>query len=170
MFGLFKRQHAAPEPMQIAAEVEIAKSCEEVYALLDFADERNAKRALGYDVTSVGDNRWQMTMSNLPELTFLFDITEAVPGNRYAFDCIIEPALPNMIRSSEAYTLEPLGADKCHVTLLNTVELRPDMKKREHAQEVAMLAASTHSALQKFKLQAEHGAAATKAIENNTLI
>lgn len=170
MFGLFKRQQAAHEPMQMAAEVEIAKSCEEVYALLDFADERNAKRALGYEVTGVGDRRWQMTTSHLPELTFLFDITEAVPGNRYAFDCVIEPALPNMIRSSEVYELKPLGADQCHVTLLNTVELRPELNRREHANEVAMLAASTHSALQKFKLQAEHGAAATKAIENNTLI
>ncbi len=170
MFGLFERKRAPHEPLRIAAEVEIAKPCSEVYALLDFADERNAKRALGYDVTSIGDNRWQMVMTNLPDFIFLFDVTEAVPGRQYTFDCMVEPALPNMVHSSETYTLERSGADHCMLTLLNTVELRPGMKKAEREQEVTMLAASTQSAVLKLKLQAEHGAAATKAIENNTLL
>ena len=170
MFGLFKRNRAPEGPVSIAAEVEIAKSCEDVYALLDFADERNAKRALGYEVKRVGDNRWQMITTHLPDLTFLFDITEAEAGKLYAYDCIIEPSMPNLVRSSETYTLDPLGADTCRLTLLNTVEFRPGLSKRAHAHEVAMMATSTHSALQKFKLQAEHGAAATKVIEDNALI
>ncbi|GMN12658.1 SRPBCC family protein [Altererythrobacter sp. MTPC7] len=170
MFGLFKSAPRPQEPVRYIGEVEIEKPCEDVYALLDFADPRNAKRALGYDVREIGTGRFQMVMETLPDLTFVFDVREARPARRYEFDCIIEPALPNLVRSNEVYELEPLNEAACRLTLTNTVELRPGLGKREYRHETAMMATSTQSALQKLKLQAEHGAAATKAVENNALI
>lgn len=47
MFGLFKRREEPAGPFEFSHSIEIERPAAEVYALIDWGDARNAKRALG---------------------------------------------------------------------------------------------------------------------------
>lgn len=172
MFGLFKPKLAPDGPVEIGADVEIDKSADEVFALIDWADPRNAKRATGNDVRQVEGkpDQFEMVMPFMDDLVFKFLVTENEPGRKYAFGCIIDPPMGNLETSHETYEFEPLGEDKCHVSLVTEVKFVDGLREKEFTCEVAAMAASVQSALQKLKLQAEHGAEVAKAIEKNTLL
>ena len=72
--------------------------------------------------------------------------------------------------SHESYEIEDLDVGNCRVTLSLSVTFAEGLLMRDFAEEVAKMAASVQSTIQKLKLQAEHGAAVAKAIESNTLI
>ena len=172
MFGLFKPKLAPEGPVEIGAEVEINKPVSEVYALIDWADERNAKRATGNHVTQVEGkpDRFDMVMPFLDDLTFEFLVTEAVPHAKYAFGCVIRPECGNLAHNHESYEFEALGEDKCRVILTTSVTFVEGLRMRDFTKEVATMAASVQSALQKLKLQAELGADVAKALEENTVL
>ena len=172
MFGLFKPKLAPEGPVEFAASVDIDRPVEEVYALIDWADERNAKRATGNKVTRVegSTDRFDMVMPFMPELTFEFLVTEAVPGEKYAFGCLIKPGCGNLAHSHESYEFEALRHDRCRVTLQTATTFVEGLRMRDFTHEVATMAASVQSALQKLKLQAEHGPEVAKALEENTVL
>ena len=172
MFGLFKPKRAPEGPVCIELDVEIAKPADEVYPLIDWADDRNAKRATGHMVAPLGtDGRsWRMVMETMPDLAFDYEVTEEQPGRVYAFTCSIQPKVGRLVSSSERYTLEPLGEDRCLLTLLTEAEFDAGLRQSEWLCEVQMMTAATQSALQKFRIQAEAGAAAAKALDNHTVI
>ena len=172
MFGLFKPKTAPEGPVDICAEVEIDKPAAEVYALIDWADPRNAKRATGNEVRAVESkpDRFDMVMPFMPELVFEFLVTEAVPHRKYAFGCVIEPSMGNLAHSHECYEFEDIGENKCRVFLKTSTTFVEGLRMREYTHEVATMAASVQSALQKLKLQAEHGADVAKALEENTVL
>ncbi|WP_299193476.1 hypothetical protein [uncultured Erythrobacter sp.] len=172
MFGLFKPKLAPEGPVEFNAEVEIDKPASEVYALLDWADERNAKRATGNHVTQVEGkpDRFDMVMPFIDELTFEFLVTEAIPHSKYAYGCVIRPECGNLAHTHESFTFEPLGEDRCRVTLLCATTYVEGMLLADYTHEIATMAASVQSALQKLKLQAELGPEVAKALEENTVL
>lgn len=172
MFGLFKPKRAPEGPVEFTSSVEIDQPPAEVYALIDWADPHNAKRATGNTITAIEGKpgRFDMVMSFMPDLTFEFLVTEAIPHTRYAFGCVIQPGCGNLAHSHESYEFEALGPDRCRVTLHTSTTFVEGLRMREFTDEVAAMAASVQSALQKLKLQAELGSEVAKALEENTVL
>ena len=56
MFGLFQRKAEPLGPFEFEHETVIDRPAAEVYPLVDWADPRNAKRALGNKVEQVGSS------------------------------------------------------------------------------------------------------------------
>ena len=172
IFGLFKPKLAPLGPFEFAAEVEIAKPAGEVYSLIDWADERHAKRVTGNKVEAVHGkpDHFRMIMPMMPESQFMMAVTDAEPHRKYAYDSLIKPQCGMFAHSHESYEIEDLDVGNCRVTLSLSVTFAEGLLMRDFAEEVAKMAASVQSTIQKLKLQAEHGAAVAKAIESNTLI
>lgn len=172
MFGLFKPKMAPEGPVEFSFDVEINKPASDVYALIDWADPRNAKRATGNIVRAVEGKpgQYEMIMGFMDDLTFEFIVTDEVPHTKYAFGCVINPPVGNMAHNHETYEFEPLGEDKCRLTLTCETTFVEGLRMKEFTCELATMAASVQSALQKLKLQAEHGVEVAKALEENTIL
>ena len=101
MFGILKRKAEPLGPFAFGHSVEIERPAAEVYALLDWADPRNAKRALGNKVEQVGTDpdRYRMQLDMVPGHTFEMIVSEAVPGEVYAFENEITPPVGWLVTS-----------------------------------------------------------------------
>ena len=165
MFGILKRKEEPFGPCEFEHSVEIERPAAELYAMIDWADPRNAKRALGNKVEQVGPDRYRLLLDMLPDLTFEMTVTEAVPGSRYAFDNEITPPVGRLVGSSEAYTLEPLGESACRLNLAISAWFVGGMSSEDMAMEIMMMGTSGQNALAKLKIQAEQGVEAVHAIE-----
>lgn len=172
MFGLFKSKRVPQEPVEIAAGVEIARSVEDVYALIDWADPLNAKRQTGNRVERLpGDrDKYVMTMPTLPDLKFHLDVIEAEPSRLYVYDCVVEPGIGNLVSTRESYELEAREDGGCVVVMVTEALFADGLREREFANEVAMMSAGVQSSVQKLKLIAEHGAEVAAAVEDRTLL
>ena len=159
MFGLFKPKLAPEGPVEITADIEIERPASEVYPLLDWADERNAKRALGSTITPVEGQAdvWHMTWPPMPELNFEFTVTEAIPHTAYAFGCSITPRAGKLAHSHESYRFEDIGEGHCILHLTETAQFINGLTEKQYAREVAMMAKACQQALIKLKIHAEHG-------------
>lgn len=168
MFGLFKRQMAPEGPVEFKAEMPIERPADHIYALLDFADERNAKRAEGNRVLpgggagSGGSGRWRLLMTGMDSHEFLLDLIEAERPLRYEYECRAVPTLGRLVSAIEAWTIEPLGEHGCNVRLVVTAEFVTGLTERQFAKEVSMMSAGCHNALARLKIHAEHGANAAR--------
>ena len=168
MFGMFKRKEAEPfGPCEFEHSIEIERPAAEVYALVDWSDPRNAKRALGNKVEQVGSapDRFRLLLDLVPDHRFEMIVTEAVSGQTYAFDNEITPPVGRLVSSSEAYTLEPLGEASCRLSLRITAWFVGGMSVEDTAMEIMMMGTSGQNALAKLKIQAEEGVEAVHAIE-----
>lgn len=172
MFGLFKPKLAPEGPVEFVFDVEINKPVSEVYALIDWADERNAKRATGNDVREVPGKpgQFEMVMPFMDDLTFEFLVTDEVYSRKYAYGCIIKPQFGNLAHNHETYEFEELGPESCRVTLTTESTFVEGLRMREFTIEISQMAAAVQSSLQKLKLQAELGVEVAKALEENTVL
>ncbi len=137
MFGLFRSKLAPEGPVQINGEVEIDKPVEEVFAMIDWADPRNAKRVTGNMVRGVPGkpDQFEMVMTSMDDLLFSFLVTENVPGRKYAFGCVIEPPVGRLAHNYESYEFEPLGANRCRVKLVTETTFVAGLRQKEFAHE-----------------------------------
>lgn len=167
MFGILKRKAEPVGPFGFGHAIEIERPAEEVYALLDWADARNAKRALGNKVEQVAGSpdRFRMWLDLVPDHTFEMIVTDAVPGETYAFENEITPPVGRLASSHEAYTLESRDAGSCVLTLLVEASFVGGLSEEELAMEVMMMTMSCGNALEKLKVQAEQGVDAVHRIE-----
>jgi len=169
---VFKKKLAPQEPIEFIGDVEIDAPVDEVYGLIDWADPRNAKRNTGNKVTQAEDEPdvFHLVMPAMDEFDFRYHVHQAQSPTNYAFTCTITPQCGRMAQSEEVYEFEATGPKSCRVSLVNTVTFIEGMTVDDLAEEVMMLSASVQSALQKLKLQAEHGPAVAKSLEMNTLL
>jgi hypothetical protein len=169
MFGILKRkQNEEPlGPFEFEHSIEIEKPAAEVYALIDWADPRNAKRALGNKVEQVGadPDRFRLHLDLVPDHRFEMIVTEAEPGQRYAFENEITPPVGRLVSSHETYTIEPLTDSSCRLSLVVAATFVGGMTEQEIAMEVMMMGMSGQNALAKLQIQAEQGVEAVHAIE-----
>ncbi len=169
MLGFLKRKpDPAPEgPMQFDVAVEIEKPAADVYALLDWADPRNAKRELGHRIEPLDGEpkRFRLIMTEMPEHRFDMTMLSEVPGQAYAFVTDIQPPVGRLESDEEHYSLEPLGEGRCKLKLTTIAVFRSGLNMREFEQELAMMTMACHRALIKLKLHAEQGLEAVKALE-----
>jgi hypothetical protein len=170
MFGLFKRNQAKllpDQPIELKVGIDIDRSGAEVYALLDWSDERNQLRARGNLVRqeSTGPDVFRLWYDRAPHLNFLMTVTEALPGRAYAYLADIVPPVGRRLGSHESYTLEDAGEGRCRVTFVNTIRHVPGLTEEELGDEIGKSTMAAANALTKLKLQAEQGAAAVDAFE-----
>ena len=170
MFGMFKRKDpvAVPdEPIELKVAIEIERSAEEVYALLDFSDERHQLRARGNEIREIGTDplEYRLWYDLAPDLNFLFTVTAADPGRAYAYSATSVPPVGLRLGSHEAYALEPLSGASCKLTFVNTVFHAPGLTQGQLADEVAKSTMAAANSLTKLKIQAEMGVEAVEEFE-----
>ncbi|MWV26585.1 hypothetical protein [Aurantiacibacter rhizosphaerae] len=155
----------APDgPVEITKEVEIERPAAEVYPMVDFDDPRNHKAAVG-TVTRTGSDTFDMALDMLPGLIFPITEMEAVPGRSYTIESILPEELgARLHKTVERTDIEPLGDDRCKVTLVVTACFHP-MKMKHYDHEIAMITAGCHNSLAKLKVHAEQGVDVIREIE-----
>ncbi len=165
MLGILKRKVEPVGPFEFGHTIEIERPAEDVYALIDWANPRNAKRALGNKVEQVAPDRFRLRLDLVPDLRFEMIVTEAVPGRRYAFENEITPPVGRLSSSHEAYSVEPVGESACRLGLTVSAWFVGGLSEEDMAMEVMMMGMSGQNALAKLKVQAEQGVEAVHAIE-----
>lgn len=169
MFGMFKRKpDPAPEgPVKFTVAVEVDKPAADVYPLIDWADSRNAKRELGHGVELLSDDpkRFRLIMTEMPDHRFDMTILKEVTGQAYSFVTDIQPRVGRLESDEENYILEPLGPDRCKLTLVCNVEFIGGMTMDELENELMMMTMACQRALIKLKVHAEMGVEAVRSLE-----
>jgi hypothetical protein len=158
--------------IDFGGEVAIDAAAEKVYALLDWADHRNAKRALGDQVTQVETeaDRFSLVMREVPRHVFELTVTHAVPFTSYGFDCVIVPPIGRLLKTHELYGIEPMGTESCRLKLLNSSTFVEGLGPDELGEEMLMMSIASHNALAKLKIHAEQGADAVKAVGDRVIV
>ena len=167
MFDFFKRKPAPDGPIQFEVAVEVERPAADVYALIDWADPRNAKRQLGHSITPLdGDSkRFRLIMSEMPEHRFDMTVLKEVPGQAYYFETDIQPRVGRLETDEEQYSLDPLGDDRCKLNLTCIVTFRSGLSMKQLEQELRMMTLACQRGVIKLKLHAEEGVAAVRALE-----
>ena len=167
MFGSLKRKVEPVGPFEFEHSIEIARPAAEIYAMVDFGDPANAKRALGHKVERLGNapDRYRLWFDLVPDHRFEMTVTEAVPGQSYAFETDIIPSIGRLVSSSERYTVEPLDEGSCRLSLMTTAYFQGGLSEEDMAVEVVMMGMAGQNGLAKLQIQAELGVEAVHAIE-----
>lgn len=163
MFGLFKPTMAPEGPVEIELSMEIERSAESVYAMIDFGDPRNYKAEVG-TITRTGPKSFDMVLDMLPDLTFPIVELEAVPHRVYEIESVLPEGLGRLHKTVERAEIEPLGPDRCKLTAITFAHFHP-MKLRYFQGEVAMIATACNNSLAKLKIHAEQGVEVIREIE-----
>tara|TARA_E500000305_G_C3984885_1_gene218817 strand:- start:275 stop:793 length:519 start_codon:yes stop_codon:yes gene_type:complete len=172
MLGLFKRKTAPEGPVHFDLAVEFACQVEEVYALVNWNSPTNSKRLLGHEVMPVVGmkGRYRMILKSLPDHMFELQETRVEPGEHYQYVCEILPPFGALLRTTESYHFESLGEDRCMVTQRTEATFTTGMSYKDFQQEVMVMASACQSALEKLRIQAEHGTDALRAVENKLVL
>jgi uncharacterized protein YndB with AHSA1/START domain len=167
MFGLFKPKLAPVGPHPFEIEGDIAVSAAEVFALIDFADPRNAMVARGCTVEAVEGpgRRFLMRVPQVPDLDFHIDVIESEAPNHYAYAIVIDPLVGRMASATESYTVWDVPGGGCRVRFENAVTFQEGFRERDVIEEFARVTVASHNSLAKLKLQAEQGVEAVLALE-----
>ncbi len=164
MFGLFESKMAPEEPVEIEMDVEIERSAEDVYAMVDFADPRHHKAEVG-SITRTGDTTYDLVLDMMPDLTFPITELEAVPGRSYIIESVLPAELgARLFKTVEGCEIESHGPDRCKVTAKTLAYFHP-MKLKHYEREVTMIAMACNNSINKLKIHAEQGVEAIRAIE-----
>jgi len=172
MFGLFKPRLAPVGPHDISVQTDIEASAAQVYALLDFADPRNAQRARGAAIVpSEGcERQFRMVVPQLPDCCFNIDVTDAESPNHYAYSIIAEPQLGRLAASTEAFTIWDLPGGGCSVRLDAKARLQEGVPEKYLGNEIMKLTLACHNSVAKLKLQAEQGVEAVEAVQGRLVV
>ena len=172
MFGMFKKKPVPGGPITFDFDVMVESPPADVYALVDWANPRNAKRQLGHSVTGQSPH-FELGMKALAnhQITnhqITFEVLEETPDQVYAFTCDIQPRVGRLVASTERYTFEDAGDGKCMLRLFNEATFIEGMSHREFEQEMIKMSVATNDAIMKLKVLAELGLEAAKSVEYAT--
>ena len=172
MFELFKPKLASTGPYVFQAETDIAASAEDVFALVDFADPRNAERVRGATIETVAGTGdcFIMRMPAMPDFRFHIEVLEAEAPNHYAFAIVCDPPVGRMARSTEAYTIWNVPGGGCRLRLENTVTFQDGLRLKHVQEEIGCMTIASHNSVAKLKLQAEQGVSAVHAVEDRIIV
>ena len=157
MFGLFKNKAASQEPIELTAVVPIEATPERVFELVDFADPANAKRELGHEVRDLGDGKFALVMSFMPDLEFPITVETSQRPLRYAYSTVMPEGVGSLLRSIESYEIEANGDGGCIVVMTMVSHMKPGLTRREYDGETEMLTMALQNSMAKLKVHAEGG-------------
>lgn len=169
MFGWFKRELAPDGPVEIVHDVEIHASYDNIFALIDFGDPRNAKVALGHRLRRIGPDgrRYRLHMTGMPETLFKITVLETAAGAAYAYHCDIVPRIGRLLSTRESYSIVPTEAGSFRVTLTVLAQFIDSMRVRTLKKERELMSRATRSSLAKLQVHAERGIEAARAVEHH---
>jgi hypothetical protein len=172
MFGLFKPKLAPVGPHSFTAEVDIAATAADVFALIDFADPRNAMKARGGTVEPVDGpgRRFLMKVPQVDDLDFHIDVIESEAPNHYAYAIVIDPLVGLMASATESYTVWDVPGGGCRLRLETAVTFQDGLRMKDVVEEFARVTVAGHNSVAKLKIQAEHGVEAVHAIEHRLIV
>lgn len=172
MFGFFRPKISSLCPYVFTDEIVIENAAEQVYALLDWADQRNAMRARGHLINQIEGEAetFLMSLDELRNHVFVMTVTEAVPHSSYAFSIFATPTLGRIAHSHEHYTLTEFDAHRCKINIRNTVIFVDRMPLKHLPEEELKISAGCHNALAKLKIQVEGGATAVEAVSRKLIV
>ena len=165
MFSFLKRKPAPEGPAPFRVEVDVDRSANAVYSLVDWADPRNAKVALGHHVEALGADRFVLEMKGMAGHRFEIGVSEAQPGRSYRFTTEITPRIGRLELCEEHYRFEPLGDDRCRLILESNATFRSGLGMRQYERELALMTLACTRAVGKLKLHAEQGVDAVRKLE-----
>ena len=164
MFGMFNKKPVPNGPITFDFDVLIGRAPADVYALVDWADPRNAKRQLGHTVEGRSPH-FLLRMTSMHDLDFKLEVIEEKPSEIYAYACDIQPRVGRLVTSVERFIFEPVNDGQCLVRLINEATFIDNMTRRQFEQEMMMMSTATNDGLIKLKVIAEMGVDAAKAVE-----
>lgn len=164
MFGLFKPKPAPTGPVTFEFEIDIACPAGELYRIIDFGDDKCWKREVG-TVERLGPNAFCMRLDVVEGIDFLLTVFEGVPGERYAYNCLMEPRVGRLLKCTESYELTPAGETSCLAKITAVAEFEPGMTRKDWQEEVKMMALAVNNSLAKLKIHAEQGVEKIREIE-----
>ena len=167
MFGMFKKKPVPSGPITFDFDILIERTPADVYALVDWADPRNAKRQLGHSVEGQSPHI-HLRMTLMPDLDFKLEVIEEKANEIYAYACDIQPRVGRLVTNVERFIFEPVNGGHCRVRLINEATFIDNMTRREFEQEMMMMSTATNDGLIKLKVMAEAGLDAARAVENAT--
>lgn len=164
-------QHG-PNGASFTAATPIEASAEDVYALVDWSDERNKSRQMGEEVTELDGRglRYRVVVSHMPDVEFIHDVVEASKPTLYASRATMTPRLGHLVQSLSKYSIAPIAKDRSEVTYVMTAEFEPGIGEAELAHCTRFAAVATHNTLAKLKANAEHGVGSLEAFNATTLM
>lgn len=165
MLGFQDRKTEPIGPFEFCHSVEIERQPADIYALIDWADERNAKRALGNRVERIGAGQYRLHLGLVPGHVFDMTVTEERPGEAYAFDTEITPPVGRLVSCGESYTLSSREEHACTLDLRVRASFAGGLSEEELATQLSMMAFACENALAKLKLHAERGVNAVRQLE-----
>ncbi len=158
MFGWFKKKMAPEGPVDFALDMEIARPAADIYRLLDWSDDMNAKRAEGQQVLAgAGIGQWRLIMQGMEDVTFHLNVTQEERDRLYGYTCQADPMIGRLVSSHEVFRIEPLPDGTSKVYLHVTAQFIDGMTEKEFARETALMSLGCHSSLARLKIHAEHG-------------
>ena len=171
MFGFLKPRLAPGGPVEVRFDAVIERPAEDVYALIDLADPRNAQSELGNEITRVGGapGRFTVILRELPDHRFEVSVTDEIPHVAYAFDCETVPMAGRLVRAHERYSLEPLTEGSCRLKLVMTATFVDALRLKEYEHEVLTMSAACRNAVAKLKILAEEGIDAARAVQGRLI-
>lgn len=162
------KPEAAPQgPVTFDFEVEIEAAAEDIYALVDFADPRHAKRQLGHSVEQLdaAPDVFALVMTEMPDAQFVQTVTEAAAPRSYAYRCDPRPQQGRLQWTHERFTIAPQDDGICLVTLLVEARFDEPLPVDEYTHHVTLMAMGCNAMVEKLKLHAEQGPEAVRAFE-----
>lgn len=167
MFGFLKSKPAPEGPVEFNVAVEIDRPASEVYPLLDWSDPRNAKRELGHRVEPIDGqpDRFRLVLTEMPDHRFDMTVIKAEADRIYAFSTNIEPHVGRLESDEEHYSLEPIGEDRCKLTLTTFATFQSGLKMKQFEHELAVMTVACQRALIKLKVHAELGVDYAQAVD-----
>ena len=168
MFSFLKPNLAPEGPVPFRVEVDVDRPADAVYPLVDWADARNSKLALGHRVRALDEraDRFMLELEEMPGHRFDMLVSEAEPSRSYRFTTMVTPRVGRLETCEEHYQFEPIGEGRCRLTLDVIATFRSGLKMRHFEQELALMTLSCTRALAKLKLHAEQGVDAVRQLED----
>ena len=164
MFGLFKKKTAPEGPVTFQFDLDVARTPQELYRMVDFGDAECWKKQVG-SVDATGDRAYRMQLDMCPELAFDINVLDEEPGKLFVYDCVIVPKTGRLVKTIEGWQMEGRPDGGSDVTLFVVAEFDDDLTAEEWQAETQMMGMGVHNALMKFKVHAEMGTEAIREIE-----
>ena len=168
-----KVSKCAPDgPDEFLVQATIEKTAEHIYALVDWADERNKWRQTGDEVTALDEEgrHFRLVVQFMRDVQFDYEVIEASKPHVYACVCVPTPSVGHLVRSDEHYRIEPVGETQSLVTYTMTAHFESGLGERQSAEVRRNMTIACHNTLAKLKANAEHGVGTVEAFENTRLM
>jgi hypothetical protein len=157
---------------KFVVSVRIAAPAEEIYALVDWADERNKWRQMGDAVTAIDDEgrRYRLVISYMPDVQFDHEVEEALRPEVYAFTGKMTPRLGHLEHCRSHYRMDAIGTAQTVLTCTTTAQFEADLNAGDLAQAVRLMTIACHNTAAKLKANAEHGVGTVEAFNATVLM